>query len=120
MELWSQVSRQRVKHIVDSYHLDGEEVAHCAGCLEDWGELFPTPAIELALVEVLLGNWLTIPMPRGKAFFDQVQALLLQWQVASVSTTLSPEQFQQITGLDPGPVFGSPELPPPSPASRPV
>ena len=120
MDIQSEVSRQRVKHIVDSYHLQGDEVALCEGYLDELIELFPMPAVELALVETLLKNWLTIPMPRGKVFFEQAHELLKLWKESSeVDTTVSIEQFQQITGLDPAPVFG-PESPPHSPVPRTV
>ncbi len=120
MEIQLEVSRQRVKHIVDSYHLPGDEVALCAGYLDELIELFPMPAVELALVETLVKNWLIIPMPRGKVFFEQAHALLKQWKESSeVNTTVSIEQFQQITGLDPAPVFG-PQIPPQCSAPRAV
>lgn len=115
MDIQSELSRQRVKHIVDSYHLQGDEIALCDGYLDDLMSLFPMPAVELALVETLTQNWLTIPMPRGKAFFEKAEALLKQWKESQeVETTVSMEQFRQITGLDPAPIFG-PEVPPPCP-----
>jgi hypothetical protein len=120
MDIQLEVRRQRVKHIVDSYHLQGDEVALCEGYLEELIGLFPMPALELALVETILQNWLTIPMPRGKLFFDQVRALLQHWKETTVVETLvSMEQFHHITGLDPAPVFG-PELPPQFPVPRTV
>ena len=119
MDIQSEVSRQRVKHIVDSYHLQGEEVAACEGYLDELISTFPMSAVELALVETLVQNWLTVPMPRGKSFFEQAETLLKQWKTSEqVETTVSIEQFQQITGLDPAPVFGV-ELPP-HPMPRPV
>lgn len=120
MDIQSEISRQRVKHIVDSYHLQGNEMALCEGYLDELMERFPMPAVELALVETLLKNWLTIPMPRGKAFLEKTHDLLKQWKESTeVETTVSMEQFRHITGLDPAPVFG-PEIPPTSPIPRTV
>lgn len=112
MDIQLEISRQRVKHIVDSYHLQGDEMALFEGYLDELMELFPMPAVELALVETLLKNWLTIPMPRGEVFLEEAHELLKQWKASMrVETTVSMEQFKQITGLDPAPVFG-PEKPP--------
>ena len=68
----------------------------------------------------LVEEQVTSVMPRGKAFFEQAHELLKQWKAATeVETRVSIAQFQQITGLDPAPVFG-PQMPPPSPVPRTV
>lgn len=109
MELWSQISRQRVKHIVCSYRLEGAEVELFSSYLEDLLNSYPTPAIELALVEVLIDSWGKASIPRGKAFLDQARELLNHWKETTVAVRVTPEQFQNITGLDPAPVFGTGE-----------
>ncbi len=107
MEVGSQLSRQRVKYIVSSYGLDGTEVDSFSRYLNALLESYPMPAVELALVEVLVENW-SKPFPsRGLLFLEQVTDLLRAWkEAASVAVRVTPDQFQQITGLDPSPVFG--------------
>jgi hypothetical protein len=116
MEIREQLSRQRVKHIVSSYQLGGDEVTRFDGYLEDLLQNYPRPLIELALVETLVDAWLVIPMVRGMAFLSQAHDKLRVWESQPIVSTVTPEQFQQIAGLDPAPIFGSAELPPASPA----
>lgn len=115
-ELRAAIQRQRVKHIVSSYHLDGAEIDgseterfHCR--LEQLLNHHPTPLVELALVEVLVDSWIHVPPLRGLAFLAQTQRLLEQWKDQSIVSTLTPQQFQQITNLDPIPVFGMGDRP---------
>ena len=66
---------------------------------------YPSGLVELALVETLVKSWLTVPMQRGVAFLSVAHEQLKQWQTEketseSVSLSLSPSQFSQITGLD--------------------
>jgi hypothetical protein len=113
MTLEAQIKQQRVKHIVSSYQLDsGEEVA-CEKFVEALSEQYACGLIELALVETLAQNWANFPMPRGIAFFEQVRNLLLCWETDMVSVSIEPDQFQQITGLDPMPAFGASGMQPP-------
>lgn len=119
MEIWQQLSRQRVKHIVSSYQLGGDEVAQFDRYLEELLESYPCPLIELALVETLIDNWLSVPLVRGTEFLAQVHDRLRLWDTQPIISTITPEQFQQISGLDPTPIFGSAEIPPPSPIVRP-
>lgn len=105
MEIWEQLKRQRVKHIVSSYQLDGEDAAF-AFELDLLLQHYPTALVELALVETLVDNWLRLPLVRGREFLVQTHAQLQQWEDREVISTIAPEQFQQITGLDPNPVFG--------------
>lgn len=112
MDIQDEVSQQRVKHIVDSYHLDGDEVQQCLTYLEDLFEYYPPPLIELALIETLVDNWLSVPLPKGVAFFSQAHEKLKSWEHQPILSTLTPDQFQQISGLDPAPVFGTEEFPP--------
>jgi hypothetical protein len=112
MNLQEQVSRQRVKYIVSSYSLDGEDPKPFATFLDEMIQTYATPLIELALVETLVDSWLSVPMVRGVAFLSQAQEKLRSWDNHPIVSTITPVQFQQIAGLDPSPVFGSAEIPP--------
>ncbi|MGV0027043.1 hypothetical protein [Phormidesmis priestleyi] len=114
MTLEQQLSQQRVKHIVSSYQLEGSESESFANYLDELLHAYASPLIELALTETIVTHWLTVTLPRGIPFLDQVHTLLKHWEVAEITSTLTPDQFQQITGLDPSPVFGSSEVPPQS------
>ncbi len=120
MEIWQQLSRQRVKHIVSSYQLAGDEVNQFESYLEDLLNRYPCPLIELALVETLIDNWLSVPLTRGIAFLTQAHDKLKLWDTQPIVSTITPEQFQQIAGLDPTPIFGSAEVPPACPIVRPT
>lgn len=119
MEIWQQLSQQRVKHIVSSYDLSGTEVKQFNSYLEELFEIYPCPLIELALVETLIDHWLSVPLVRGIKFLTQTHNKLRSWETQPIVSTVTPEQFQQISGLDPTPIFGSAEVPPPSPIVRP-
>lgn len=112
MEIWEKLSRQRVKHIVSSYQLDGDEVNPFDSYLEELLQIYPCPLIELALVETLIDHWLSVPLVRGITFLTQTHNTLKAWESQPIVSTITPEQFQQIAGLDPTPIFGSAELPP--------
>jgi hypothetical protein len=112
MEIWEQLSRQRVKHIVSSYQLGGDEATRFDGYLEELLQHYPRPLIELALIEAIVDAWTAIPMTRGMVFLSKVHDKLKLWESQPIVSTLSPAQFQQISGLDPSPIFGSAELPP--------
>lgn len=116
MELWEQISQQRVKHIISSYHLSGSETELFDVHLNDLLNHYPAPLIELAVVECLVDQWLTVPMPRGLVFLNRVRDRLAAWEKEAIISTITPEQFQQITGLDPSPIFGNTGRPP----SRPI
>lgn len=105
MEIWEQLKRQRVKHIVSSYQLDGEDAAF-ASELDLLLQQYPMALVELALVETLVDNWLKLSLVRGREFLVQTHAQLQLWEDREVVSTIAPEQFHQITGLDPAPVFG--------------
>jgi len=111
MDIRAQLNRQRVKHIVSSYQLDGDESIPFNSTLDDWLQRYPHALIELALVETLVDVWITVPPVRGIAFLDQVQQKLQTWEDQPIYSTLTPDQFNQITGLDPSPIFGSEEVP---------
>jgi hypothetical protein len=120
MEIGAQLNRQRVKHIVSSYQLDGNDTEAFDQDLHLLLDHYPPPLIELALVQTLVDGWLQVPLLRGSAFLAKAYELLKQWEeqaflqgepvTRELTSTLSPEQFQQITGLDPSPIFGSANL----------
>jgi hypothetical protein len=110
MDIAEEISQQRVKHIISSYQLDGNEGNSFDLRLEKLLETYPAPLIELAAVETLVEHWLTVPMVRGVAFLAQVLVKLQTWELDTVVSTITPDQFQQITGLDPSPVFGISEI----------
>ena len=119
MELREQVNQQRVKHIISSYHLAGNHPVEMDGYLEELFQTYATPLIELALVETLVDHWLQLSTVRGIEFFRQAHAKLKDWEAHPIVSTITPDQFQQITGLDPSPIFGSAEVPPPRPIMHP-
>lgn len=107
MEIWEQISRQRVKYIVDSYQLDGEDEQDFDEYLEDLLQAYAPPQIELALVQSLIASWQITPLIRGVAFLEISHNLLKSWENEAVVPSLSPIHFHSITGLDPTPVFGN-------------
>lgn len=115
MEIGEQLRLQRVKHIVSSYQLSGTDDSSFHETLAILLEQYPPPLVELALVETLVNCWWQVPMPRGCSFLTRVHEQLAVWQSQPIISTIAPEHFQQITGLDPTPIFGSSGLPPASP-----
>lgn len=111
MKIWEQLSRQRIKHIVNSYQLDGEENQRFEAYLNELLHIYPRPLIELALIETLIDHWIAVPLIRGIDFLTHVHDKLKHWENQPIVSTITPEQFHQIAGLDPTPVFGSTELP---------
>lgn len=109
-QLLEHVNQQRVKHIIKLYALDREETQDVYTCLDALFHLYPPPLIELALVETLVDYWAAVPIPRGLAFMSRVRDRLRQWETQqetdSLFSTLTPQQFHHITGLDPAPIFG--------------
>lgn len=120
MEIRQQLNRQRVKHIVSSYQLDGNEPSQFALYLDELLQTYPHPLVELAIVETLIDRWLSVPLTRGIEFLAQTHDKLKLWENQPIVSTITPAQFQQIAGLDPTPVFGSTELPPTCPIVRPL
>ena len=112
MEWSEQLQRQRVKYIVSSYHLAEVEADDRAfyDYLESLMRQFPLPLVELALVEILVKLWVQVPLVRGVDFLDQAHELLQRWHHHPIVSTITPDQFYQITGLDPFPIFGVPAV----------
>ncbi|MEX0270556.1 hypothetical protein AB3R30_15540 [Leptolyngbyaceae cyanobacterium UHCC 1019] len=116
MELQEKIKRQRVQHIVTSYHLDGDAESFQAA-LDTLLAVYPMPLVELALVETLVTYWLKVPLLRGHEFLAEVGSLLKAWEhcillnedgEAQAIACVTSAQFYQITGLDPTPIFGTP------------
>ena len=106
MEIWEQISRQRVKYIVDSYQLDGCDDEYFYEYLEDLLQAYAPPQIELALVEILIESWRITPLVRGLVFLERSHELLKSWENKAIAPNISPTHFRLITGLDPTPIFG--------------
>lgn len=113
MDLQHQLNQQRVKHIVSSYELTGESSEAFQVYLTDLLHTYPSFLVELALTETLVDGWAAVPMVRGTEFLERAHAKLKEWETQPIVSTITPEQFQHVTGLDPIPVFGSAEVPPP-------
>jgi len=107
MEIWEKISRQRVKYIVDSYQLDGNDDEDFDEYLEDLLQAYAPPQIELALVEVLIESWRVMPLIRGVIFLERSHERLKSWESSPITPHISATHFRLITGLDPTPVFGN-------------
>jgi len=106
MEIWEEISRQRVKYIIDSYQLDGDDDEYFYDYLEDLLQAYPPPKIELALVEILIEGWRNFPLLRGVPFLERSHNLLKSWENKTIIPNISATHFRLITGLDPTPIFG--------------
>jgi len=108
MELWEKVCHQRIRYIVDCYELDlGESAEDFTDYLQELWLAYAYAQIELALVETLVASWVQIPAVKGMTFLYQVHDRLKSWESCSkIPSSITPSQFQQISGLDPTPVFG--------------
>lgn len=95
------ISQQRVRYIVDSYTLAGSDNEAFEDYLKQLFVQYPYGLIELALVETLVKNWLVIPMEKGVPFLTTAHEKLKQWQQSASTLSLTPNQFFQITNLDP-------------------
>lgn len=113
MEIQERISRQRVKHIVESYQLSGAETGVDAfnAYLAELLKQYPHPVIELALTEGIVKGWKTVPMVKGMPFLEDVHKQLKTWETQPIISTITPAQFHQITGLDASVVFGPDALP---------
>lgn len=128
MEIQQRINQQRIQHIIDSYLLAGTDQgrtdqartglaenepvseasdngAQFATYLSDLLAQYAPGLIELALVETLVRNWLRVPMQKGLPFLSLTHDRLKLWQQENIdgkplSSTLTPGQFSQITGLD--------------------
>ncbi|MEM8807368.1 MAG: hypothetical protein AAGF01_15205 [Cyanobacteria bacterium P01_G01_bin.38] len=105
MEIQARISRQRVKHIVDSYRLEGDDTPTFNTYLASLLDESPAPLVELALVEAIVNGWSIIPLPRGLALLTQVHERLKRWQQQPIKSSITPAVFEQVTGLDSAVVF---------------
>ncbi|MGF1512519.1 MAG: hypothetical protein ACFB5Z_02310 [Elainellaceae cyanobacterium] len=107
MDLHEKIGQQRIKYIVDSYCLAGEEQISFFAYLDGLMQTYPLPLIELSLAETIVENWLSAPFHRGVDFLNQAHARLKYWEVQPITSSITSTQFSTITGLDPSPVFGA-------------
>jgi hypothetical protein len=126
--LGEQVSRQRLKYMINSYQLgltsggdrgSGRSEAGAEGQAFDRYlghllRLYSAPLLELAVAQTLVRSWLMTPLPRGIVFLEAVDRQLAHWIDHGIDCRLSPQDFQQVTGLDPYPVYQALDLPFPS------
>jgi hypothetical protein len=106
IDIQEELGRQRVKHIVSSYNLDGQQPIQFEAHINELLDRYQPPLVELALVETLVDAWASVPMVRGVEFLNQAHEKLKSWDDHPIVSTLTAEQFSQISGLDPAPVFG--------------
>lgn len=116
MKIQQRINHQRLKHIIDSYQLMGDEADAFDAYVKELLSQYPHGLIELALVETLAKSWLSIPMQKGVAFLSAAHNRLKQWQLDqktldAADLSLTPSQFSQITGLDPQVAFAALEVP---------
>ena len=106
MTIQAQIDRQRLQYIIDNYQLQGDDDSDSFGsALAELLENYPTPIVELAVVETIVSGWLNVPLVRGCVFLYQVHEQLLLWHNYSIVSTLTATQFQSITGLSPNPIL---------------
>lgn len=111
MDLGDAIQHQRVKHIISSYQLAGEDGCAFEQYLDQLLADYPTAVLELAIVETIVEHWLRAPLLRGCDFLHVVHGQVKVWRDCSIASTITPDQFQHITGLDPSPIFGQPNVP---------
>ncbi|MGB3298133.1 MAG: hypothetical protein WBA76_07675 [Phormidesmis sp.] len=109
MDIQQHIGQQRIRHIIDSYQLmgAGNEANRFDAYMSELLSQYPPALIELALVETLAENWLRIPMEKGVIFLAAAHEQIKQWQSKAVAIRLTPNQFSQITGLDPHLAFAA-------------
>ena len=100
MEIQALINRQRVKYIIESYQLAGDDAESFAELLDELFEAYPSARLELALAEVLTESWAKVPMERGLPYLHNVRDRLQMWRIEGVTYRLTSAQFEQITGLD--------------------
>lgn len=120
MDDQSQINYQRVKYIIESYTLEGQDGDSFWTFLDELLGTYPAPLVELAIAETIATNWLQVPMPRGIDCLVQIQSLLKTWETPPIVSRLTPSSFRDITGLDPAPILALPDVSlPKSPAQSP-
>ena len=66
---------------------------------------YAMPIMELAFAETILDVWTVVPLPRGVLFLEHANNILQYWSEKGFSSRLTPDDFKQITGLDPAPII---------------
>ncbi|PZO51453.1 MAG: hypothetical protein DCF15_14815, partial [Phormidesmis priestleyi] len=61
MKIQQRINHQRLKHIIDSYRLMGDEADEFNAYVKELLSQYPHGLIEIALVETLAKSWLSIP-----------------------------------------------------------
>lgn len=126
MDIQQRISQQRVRHIIDSYMLMGaaDEADSFDVYVSELLGQYPHGLIELALVETLAKNWLTIPMKKGVTFLAAAHERIKQLHSDAITDAamveLTPSQFSQITGLDPELAFAALVASPDQPTTLPT
>lgn len=106
MNIQAEIDRQRLHYIINNYRLQGEDNTESfEAALAELLNNYPTPIVELAVVETLVAGWLNVPFVRGCAFLHQVHEQLSLWHNYSIASTLTTTQFQSITGLSPNSIL---------------
>jgi len=90
MELQQRINQQRVRHIIDSYQLMGDDGTAFENTLNQLLSQYPHRLIELALVETLIKSWLTVPRVKGISFLGATHSKLQQWQTAKYQAAQHP------------------------------
>lgn len=80
MDIQRCIIRQRVRHIVDSYQLDGNDADTFAEYLNQLLDTYPQSLIEIALTEGIIKGWSQVPMQKGMSFIQEVHERLRSWQ----------------------------------------
>ncbi len=100
------INHQRVFHIIASYQLASED-SNFRLVLDNLLLQHPSALIELAIVDVLVQAWAVVPLVRGLAFLDLVILRLQEWNSGIINSKVTPDLFENITGLTAQVVFGS-------------
>lgn len=105
MTLEERVSWQRIAYIVESYELAGTDGETFDAYLAEMISTHAMPIMELAFAETILDVWTVVPLPRGVLFLEHANNILQDWSEKGLSSRLTPDDFKQITGLDPAPII---------------
>jgi hypothetical protein len=100
------INHHRVFHIITSYQLASDDSGF-RSALDNLLIQHPSALIELAIVDVLVQSWAVVPLVRGLAFLDLVILRLQDWNSGVITSKVTPDLFESITGLTAQVVFGS-------------
>jgi hypothetical protein len=105
MEISQFSYQQRIDIIVTSYNLAGYDTSAFEEHLHTLMGQVPLLLLELAMVEIVVRQWLKVPFERGVLFLERTYHLLALWQQGQFDSALTPFHFEMVTGLDPTPTF---------------